>query len=200
MAVTNKQKDQREPLIERGPNGRARAHHWPMSTEPGALRDFLTDIFTNYWDQVVFGPIIDGAAYEWTCPGPPDKIELDGEFLTISFGGPHFHLCVGGTPATKADPQREAKMRALRPASACLFRKLDSRGAPNSWGFEMHNAAGVSMLTIFFPNPFALPGDRLVDEPDWSRLLMWREIAQRYLGRKAEAFDQTSRGFDFQAA
>lgn len=200
MAVTNKQKDQREPLIERGPNGRARAHYWPMSTDPAFLRDFLADIFTNYWDQIVFGPILDGAAFEWTCPGAPDRIELDGEFLTIGFGAPHFHICVGGQRPQKADPEREAKMRALRPASAQLFRKLDGRGAPNSWGFEMRNAAGISMLTIFFANPFALPGDKLTEEPDWSRLLMWREIALRYLGRKAEAFDQTSRGFDFQAA
>jgi len=195
-----KSKEQREPTIERGPNGRAQAHRWPMSTDPGALRDFLADVFTNYWDQIIFGPIIDGAAYEWTCPGPPDKIEQDGEFLTVGFNGPHFHICLGTRESGRGDPVLEAKMHALRPATANLFRMLDGKGAPNSWGFEMRNAAGVSMLTIFFANPFVLPGDRLADEPDWSKLLMWREISLRYLGRKAEAFDQTSRGFDYQAA
>jgi len=195
-----KSKEQHEPTIERGPNGRAQAHRWPMSTDPGALRDFLADVFTNYWDQIIFGPIIDGAAYEWTCPGPPDKIEQDGEFLTVGFNGPHFHICLGTRESGRGDPVLEAKMHALRPATANLFRMLDGKGAPNSWGFEMRNAAGVSMLTIFFANPFVLPGDRLADEPDWSKLLMWREISLRYLGRKAEAFDQTSRGFDYQAA
>ena len=195
-----KSKEQREPTIERGPNGRAQAHRWPMSTDPEALRDFLADVFTNYWDQIIFGPIIDGAAYEWTCPGPPDKIEQDGEFLTVGFNGPHFHICLGTRESGRGDPVLEAKMHALRPATANLFRMLDGKGAPNSWGFEMRNAAGVSMLTIFFANPFVLPGDRLADEPDWSKLLMWREISLRYLGRKAEAFDQTSRGFDYQAA
>jgi len=180
-----KSKEQREPTIERGPNGRAQAHRWPMSTDPGALRDFLADVFTNYWDQIIFGPIIDGAAYEWTCPGPPDKIEQDGEFLTVGFNGPHFHICLGTRESGRGDPVLEAKMHALRPATANLFRMLDGKGAPNSWGFEMRNAAGVSMLTIFFANPFVLPGDRLADEPDWSKLLMWREISLRYLGRKA---------------
>ena len=190
-----KYRDQRDPVIERAPNGRARAHRWPLSTHPEALTAFLHDVFTHYWGQIIFGPVIEGAAYEWTCPGPPDKIEADGEFLTVSFNGPHFHICVGTADPGLGDPAREAKMRALRPATACLFRMLDSRGAPNSWGFEMRNAAGVSMLTIFFANPFVLPGAVMADEPAWSRLLIWREISLRYLGRKAEAFDQTSRGF-----
>jgi hypothetical protein len=165
-----------------------------MPTDPDTLHDFLADTFLCYWDQLIFGPSVSGAAYEWTCPCAPDLIERDGEFLTIGFSGPHFHLCIGSdTP--DADSDREARMRGLRPANASIFRTLDDRGAPNSWGFEMRNAAGVSMLTIYFANPFVLPGDRLAERPDWSRLSMWRDIAFRYLGREPEAFDQTSKGF-----
>ncbi|ODV12350.1 MAG: hypothetical protein ABT22_06840 [Thiobacillus sp. SCN 64-317] len=167
----------RKPVIERNEAGKPHVHRWPMPVDPDTLHDFLADIFQCYWDQLVFGPAVNGAAYEWTCPCAPDLIERDGEFLTIGFNGPHFHLCIGSdTPAS-------------------LYRTLDGRGAPTSWGFEMRNAAGVSMLTIYFANPFVLPGDQLVGQPDWSRLLMWRDIAYRYLGREPEAFDQTSKGF-----
>lgn len=184
----------RKPVIERNEAGKPQAHRWPMPVDPDTLHDFLADIFQCYWDQLVFGPAVNGAAYEWTCPCAPDLIERDGEFLTIGFNGPHFHLCIGSS-APDPDPAREARMQGLRPAYASLYRTLDDRGAPTSWGFEMRNAAGVSMLTIYFANPFVLPGDQLAGQPDWSRLLMWRDIAYRYLGREPEAFDQTSKGF-----
>jgi hypothetical protein len=184
----------RKPVIERDGAGKSRAHRWPMPIDPDMLHDFLADIFQRYWSQLIFGPSLGGAAYEWTCPCAPDLIERDGEFLTIGFNGPHFHLCIGSN-MPDADPGRETRMCGLRPADVSIFRTLDDRGAPNSWGFEMRNAAGVSMLTIYFANPFVLPGDRLTERPDWSRLLMWRDISYRYLGRGPEAFDQTSKGF-----
>jgi len=189
----------RKPVIERNEAGKPNVHRWPMPVDPDTLHDFLADIFQCYWDQLVFGPAVNGAAYEWTCPCAPDLIERDGEFLTIGVNGPHFHLCIGSS-APDPDPAREARMQGLRPAYASLYRTLDGRGAPTSWGFEMRNAAGVSMLTIYFANPFVLPGDQLVGQPDWSRLLMWRDIAYRYLGREPEAFDQTSKGFAHYAA
>lgn len=160
--------------------------------------DFLTDVFTRYWDRIVFGPVLDGAAYEWTCPCPPDRIECDGEFFTIGFNGPHFHLCIGtDAPAAGGDTQREARMRQLRPASAAIFRSLDARGTPNSWGFEIRNADDLRVLSIYFPNPFVLSGDQLASEPDWSRLDVWRDISKRYLGRGPEPFDETSLGFEW---
>lgn len=187
-----------EPLVERDTEGNPMAHRWPLPNTPSALADFLTDVFTRYWDRVVFGPVMDGAAYEWTCPCSPDRIERDGEFLTIGFGDPHFHLCIGtDTPATEKDSEFEARMRQLRPASVSIYRSLDSRGAPNSWGFQIHNSNEQCVLTIYFPNPFVLSGDRLASEPDWSRLDVWRDISKRYLGREPESFDETSRGFEW---
>jgi hypothetical protein len=185
-----------EPVVERDTAGRPIAHRWPLSNTPSALTDFLTDVFTRYWDRIVFGPVLDGAAYEWKCPCSPDRIERDGEFLTIGFGGPHFHLCIGtDSPATEGDPEREARMRQLRPTSAMIYRSLDSRGAPNSGGFQIHNGNKQCLLSIYFPNPFVLSDDQLADEPDWSRLDVWRDISKRYLGREPESFDETSHGF-----
>jgi hypothetical protein len=40
-----------------------------------------------------------------------------------------------------------------------------------------------------------VPGDKLLDEPDYSRLAMWRDISARYLGLDADPLDETSEGY-----
>ncbi len=179
--------------------GIVRTHRWLLATEDAFLRDFLADIFARYWDQISFGPILDGCAYEWTCASPPDRVEYEGGYLTIGFGGPHFHLCLA-PPVKLADvPADDPRLRRL-PGRASLFRSLDDRGAPNSWGFELLNRGGNPLLSIYFANPFVLPGDRLADTPDWSRLAMWRDVSARYLGLAPDPFDETSMGFGWAAA
>lgn len=68
---------------------------WALPTDETFLEEFLTYIFGTYWDQIVFGPLIEGAAYELTCPCKPERIRKFDGYLTITFGGPHFHLCIG---------------------------------------------------------------------------------------------------------
>ena len=175
---------------ERDASGRVRTQRWHFAPEPDFLRHFLTDLFERYWDRCIFGPILDGVAYEWTCPGPPDRIDLSAGYLTIGFGGPHFHLCVG--PGAVPDtPEGRMKM----PGSASLFRSLDESGAPNSWGFELRSGAGTPMMSIYFDNPFLSGPDQIADEPDWSRLAMWRDIAARYLAIEPGPFDESGAGF-----
>ena len=81
---------------------------WPLPVGEAFLKDFLTDIFENHWQDIRFGPLIQGAAYEWRCPGAPAKLTLFDGYLTITFGsGGHFHLCIGennGPPSRRHPP------------------------------------------------------------------------------------------------
>jgi hypothetical protein len=43
--------------------------------------------------------------------------------------------------------------------------------------------------------PTAPGGRQTHARADLGRLAMWRDIAQRYFGREAEAFDETGKGF-----
>jgi hypothetical protein len=182
------------PIEERDAQGRVKSHRWPLPTDGPYLRDFLTDIFEHYWDRISFGPILDGVAFEWSCAAAPDRIEYEGGYLTIGFGGPHFHLCLA-PPGGVADSRENAPRLRRLPGAASLFRALDPHGAPNSWGFDLRNRGGDPLLSIYFANPFALPGDRLTATPDWSRLAMWHDISRRYLGRAPDPFDRTGTGF-----
>jgi hypothetical protein len=188
-------KGPKDPIVTKLEGGMRALQVWPLPRDEAFLQEFLTYVFTNYWDQIVFGPLIEGAAYEMVCPRAPSRISLFDGYLTVAFDGPHFHLCIGDNKGTPDDPTPD-KLRARRkPSRAEIFRRLDKDGAPISWGFEMRNGADEPMISIFFANPFLSAGDKLTPEPLWERLAMWRDLARRYLGREPEAFDQSGRGY-----
>ncbi len=170
-------------LIEK--DGRVVRQQWDLPTDEAYLKAFLTDIFENYWDRIVFGPLIDGAAYEMQCSRAPTRSDLSNGYLTLWFGGTHFHICIGDVPGAPDN----------RPAAARIFRMIDKAGAPSSWGFEMRNGKNESMMAIFFQSPFLSRDDGIEDEPHWERLAMWREVSARYLGREPEDYDMSGKGF-----
>jgi hypothetical protein len=184
-----------EPHVTKLEGGERALQVWTLPLDEAFLEEFLTYVFSKYWDQIVFGPMIEGAAYELACPSPPSNIKLFDGYLTVSFGGPHFHLCIGENKGSQRFPTSDALKARRRPSRAEIFRRLDKDGAPLSWGFEMYNGAGEPMISIYFASPFILAGDKLTDEPMWERLTMWRDISKRYLGREPEPFDQTGKGF-----
>lgn len=169
---------------------------WPLPLEQAFLQRFLTDIFTDHWDGIRFGPLIQGAAYEWRCPSAPTRIALFDGYLTIMFAtGGHFHLCIGDTKGSTAQPTPPELAHHRKPSRAELFRGFGRDGKPVSWGFEMWNGAGEPMISIFFPNPFIEADDSLASVPDFSRLATWRTLSARWLGRPPEALDAEGAGF-----
>jgi hypothetical protein len=186
---------EKEPIVTKLDGGQRARQTWSLPLDEEFLEEFLTYLFTNYWDQVIFGPIIEGAAYELTCPCKPSRISKFDGYLTIGFDGPHFHLCIGENKGSKDSPTPEDVKARRKPSKAEIFRRLDKDGAPISWGFEMKNGADEPMISIFFASPFLSAGDKVSKEPIWERLTMWRDISKRYLGREAEDFDASGRGY-----
>jgi hypothetical protein len=177
------------------PDGHA-VEIFPLPTEEAALAALLRDLFQNHWQQIVFGPIIEGAAWEWRAPHAPSYVGVADGYLTIAFGAPHFHLCIGPTKGMRSDPTPASLARHRRCARAELFRRLDRDGAPTSWGLRLFNGAGEQQMTVFFPNPLlSADGDRVLAEPDWSRLALWDDMRARHLGATADPFDRSAKAF-----
>jgi hypothetical protein len=180
----------------RGEDGAVRREIWKLETKEATLEAFLRDVFETHWSGIRFGPLIEGAAYEWRCPGAPEKIGLLDGYLTVMFGhGGHFHLCIGENRGSDRFPVAPELTRRRQPSKAQLFRGYGPDGKPVSWGFEMWNGAGEPMISIFFANPFIEDDDSLAETPDFSRLATWRAISKRWLGRGPEAIDEEGRGF-----
>jgi hypothetical protein len=170
---------------------------FPLSTDQDTLERLLRDLFESHWNQIVFGPIIQGAAWEFQAPQAPTHVGVLDGYMTVAFGAAHFHLCIGPTRGPRHNPTPEALAQHRRCARAEFYRRLDRGGAPTSWGLRLWNGHGEQQATIVFPNPFlSIDGTKVLREPDWSHLALWDEMRSRYLAIQApDPVDRSGTGF-----
>lgn len=160
---------------------------------PEVLLELLTTIFEGHWRHVRFGPLIQGAVYELAATSKPRLSMLDG-YLTIDLGGPHVHLCIGEQKGLPGHPVDPALAKRRRCAQIELQRQW-IEGAPRTWMMRMFNGDGDQMLTILLPNPFLSDDQRLLAEPDWSRLSLWDQLRGHYLDLPADPSDRLGDSF-----
>ncbi|KLL09932.1 MULTISPECIES: hypothetical protein [Protofrankia] len=165
-------------------------HLFRVPTEEATLRAIITDLFTDYWRQIGFGVIVQGAAWEIAAPHPPTSITMYDGYLTVDFGRWHFHLCIG--QHTASGPELG---RIRRCARAELYRRVTPAGAPISRGFRMFNAIDEQMMTVLLPNPFLTDSQQIRAVPDFSRLAAWDHLRATYLGLPPDPLDRTATGF-----
>lgn len=165
---------------------------WALSRSKDFLFALYRELFDHHWQDLTWGPLIPGAAYELKCPGKPVRISLsEGGYLTIHWGTKgHFHLCLDATDGE--DPEGAERRR---PGRVELYRRLDGEGMPLSWGIRMFNGGGDPQITIFLPNPFLKPEDRIADQPEWDRLMLWENLFPRLTGHPTDGRDRLGKGF-----
>jgi hypothetical protein len=180
----------------RDPDGHA-VDVFPVPVDEGSLSALLRDLFENHWQEIVFGPIIEGAAWEFRAPHAPTLVGMMDGYLTVAFGASHFHLCIGETKGPRHDRTPADLARRRQTARAELYRRLDHDGAPVSWGLRLFNGAGEAQVTVLLPNPLLSPdGERVLKTPDWSRLELWDALRARWTGATApDPLDRTAHRF-----
>lgn len=170
---------------------------YALSTDTEFLERLLRHIFDNHWPSIVFGPIIEGGAFEIRCPCKPRSITLNDGYLTVHFGATHFHLCIGDNRGSHNRPTPPELRRRRRTSRAEIVRGFDADGAPITWQLRLFNGDGTPQLNVFFPNPFLTDEDGIAERPDWSRLDVWDDIARRFLHRRQaqDPLDRSGKGF-----
>ena len=183
------------PQIDSSNGGRQEIYSLPI--EAAFLEEMLRYIFENHWRSIVFGPIIEGGAYEFRCPCEPRSITLFDGYLTIHFGGSHFHICIGENMGSASSPTPATLKKIRRTSRAEIVRSFDDNDSPIIWQLRLFNGDDTPQLNIFFPSPFLTDEDGIADNPDWSRLDVWDDIAMRYLGREQpqDPLDRSGQGF-----
>jgi hypothetical protein len=156
---------------------------FPLPVDEASLDEMLRDLFEHHWRDITFGPLIPGAAWEMRAERAPTRISLNDGYLTVAFGAPHFHLCIGETKGPAARPTPADAARHRRTARAELYRRFGRTSLPMSWGMRLFNGAGEQQITVILPNPFLdAEREKIVEEPDWSRLALWDALRARWFG------------------
>jgi hypothetical protein len=154
---------------------------FPLPTDSASLEALLRDVFENHWREITFGPIIQGAAWEMRADSAPSYVGVLDGYLTIAFGVPHFHICIGGTKGPRNRPTSPELAQHRRTSRAELYRTRGRSCVPMSWGLRLFNGAGEQQITVLLPNPFLDPEtDRFLKQPDWSRLALWDKLRARW--------------------
>lgn len=174
------------------PDGR-RTEQYDLPTDEATLFRLFRTLFEDHATEVVFGPCIQGAVFEFRADRAGEVSLLDG-YLTVDLGGWHFHLCIGehrGYPSQPCTPELAYHRRVKR---AVLFRTVGRSCVPASWGLRLWNGHHEQMITVFFPNPFLDADHRRVSRPDWSRLALWDSIRREFLGLPEDPRDREIAG------
>lgn len=166
---------------------------FPVPADEETLQELLTIMFAEHWRSIRFGTLIQGAVYELAATESPRLAVLDG-YLTIDLGHSHFHLCIGEHRGAPERPVEPGLARRRRCAHAELQRQW-SDGAPTTWMFRMFNGDGDQMMTVLLPNPLLDDSDRILDEPDWSRLALWDALRARCLDLPPDPVDRSASRF-----
>ncbi len=168
-----------------------------LPTDEASLEALLRDLFENHWQDITFGPIIQGAAWEMQAPAAPTHVGMMDGYITIAFGAPHFHLCIGEHKGSSNHPVTEKLAKHRRTHRAEMYRQLDKEGSPVSWGIRLFNGRDEQQITILLPNPFLSPkNEKILKTPDWTRLALWDQLRARWLGLPdADPLDRAARRF-----
>ncbi|HEY6876517.1 MAG TPA: hypothetical protein VI299_00810 [Polyangiales bacterium] len=150
----------------------------------GTLLSLCYDLFVDNWQQIVFGPCIQGAVFELQLGARPEQLSyLDG-YLTLVFAPSpaHMHLCIGAHQGLKNETPDE--LARIRPCKRATFVRSFSKSClPGSWSIELYNGAGQQMITFFLPSPWLdLSKEKRLREPNWEHLKLWNDLRARYLG------------------
>jgi hypothetical protein len=187
-----------KPLSQRivDPDG-ATVEVFPLPTDEATLLELLRDLFANHWHDITFGPMVQGAAWEMRAAQAPSKIGVLDGYLTVAFGVPHFHICIGEHKGPHNNPVLPELAHHRRTARAELYRRLKRDGTPVSWGVRLFNGKDEQQITVLLPNPYLdRETDKILRKPDWSRLYLWDQLRARWLCQaEPDPLDRSGTGF-----
>ena len=139
------------PVVETPTGGREQ--RWALPADEDRLLEIIHLLFDEYWNEIWFGIIMEGAAWEVAAPNAPERITMYDGYATVDFGRWHFHLCIG--EHTASGPELGRIRRCSR---AELYRSLGADGAPVSWGLRLFNGRDEQMMTAMLPKILSLLG------------------------------------------
>jgi len=183
-------------MLVREEVGRGTLEIFPLEPSEELLFKLLKDIFENWWEDIFFGTLIQGAAWEVMAPNPPTKSSILDGYITVNFGAWHFHICVGPTTGVGSEPTPVELSDHRKCSRVELYRQLSRKDqTPNTWGLRLYNGKDEQQMTVFLPSPFLSDEMKPLKTPDWDRLALWDHLRKEYLGLDPDPKDRSGKRF-----
>jgi len=163
--------------VTHDPDESLTAYSYFTPSEP-VMRELVEELFVKHWKHIVVGPCVDGAVFEIQFVQQPE-IRISDGYLTVDLGSWHFRLCIGAHKGTSSE-----QLCRMRPVNriALFERRGKGCGGGRSWGLRLWNGYGEQMTTVFLPNPRLTDDMQWLKTPDWSRLELYYNLRQKFLG------------------
>jgi (2Fe-2S) ferredoxin len=147
------------------------------------LGPMLHSLFQEHWQELGLGHVVNGSVLELEFEAAPKACWMYDGYLTVIAQGWHMHLCIGENQGGPDRTNSPALRQARQVSRAALYRQLNDRGKPQSWGIQFWNGDGEKMMTIFLPNPFLGEGEDFLPEhqPDLAKLAVYEDLRQIYV-------------------
>jgi (2Fe-2S) ferredoxin len=148
----------------------------------------LYQLFQEHWSEVGLGHMVAGSVLELEFNQPPKICRVYDGYLTVVAQEWHMHLCLeenrGGPEERTPQVLRDERLV----SKAALYRRLNDRQEPRSWGIQFWNGSGEKMMNIFLPNPFVGDQEDLLPEnrPNLAKLALYDRLRQIYILGEAE--------------
>lgn len=157
------------------------------------LGPLLYTLFQERWQEVQIGHVVQGSVLELSFVESPKICILYDGYLTVATEAWHLHLCVEehlGGPHCKTPPELRSQRLVSR---GSLYRRLNEKGKPTSWGIQFWNGEGEKMMTLFLPNPYLGEDEDLLPEgkPQLEKLGLYETLREIYvLGKQPIPFTE----------
>jgi hypothetical protein len=81
MQIGDAMTDPNPPIVKT--ESGSREQRWPLPADEQHLLDLIRLCFNEYWDEIWFGIIMEGAAREVAAPNPPKQISMFDGFRRL---------------------------------------------------------------------------------------------------------------------
>ena len=161
--------------------GRVEYEEFPCTID--VTGPLLHTLFQERWSEVELGHVVEGSVLELSFTEPPKICVLYDGYLTVVTPAWHLHLCLEenlGGPHCRT-PEALRHQRLVK--RGALYRRLNERDRPVSWGIQFWNGSDERMMTLFLPNPYLGDDEDLLPEgkPRLEKLGLYETLRQIYV-------------------
>ena len=154
-----------------------------LPADEASLEKLLRELFAEHWQDITFGPLIQGAAWEMRAARAPDVIGMMDGYLTIGSAGRISTSASASTGEPSSTPSRPNWRIIAAPSRAELYRRHQPRRHAGLLGTAPLQRQGRAADHRAAPQPVSRPRRQDAENARSGRgSTLWDRLRAQWLG------------------